>query len=86
MTVVDTIILFNPRLLFAPVLVGGSVDKTAGTLTAPDIDCNINWNLGKEVTSLLEIQPTDEGESGQYTVKVELDLLNRTSMILLGEV
>jgi hypothetical protein len=77
--------IFYPRLLFAPVLVGGSVDKTAGTLTAPDIDCNINWDLGEEVTSLLEIVPTDQGESGQYTVQVELDLLNMTSMILLGK-
>ena len=51
-------------------LVGGSVDKTAGTLTAPDLDCNINWNLQQEITKHLEIVPTDDGESGQYLVKV----------------
>ena len=46
-------------------MVGGCVDQTAGTLTAPDIDVNINWDLGKKMTSLLKILPTDGGESGQ---------------------
>ena len=63
---------------FSPVLVGGCVDQTAGTLTAPDIDCNINWYLGNEMTSLLEILSIDGGESAQYTVQVEQYLVNMT--------
>ena len=53
-----------------PVLVGGAVDKTAGTLTAPDFDFNIEWELDEDLTSHLNIEPTDSGESGQYTVQV----------------
>ena len=51
-------------------LVGGFIDKTAGTLTAPDMDFNIEWELNEELTRHLVIQPTDEGESGQYTLQV----------------
>ena len=53
-----------------PVLVGGAIDGTAGTLTAPDLDCTIEWDLLEEVTRHLVIRPTDEGESGQYTLQV----------------
>ena len=58
------------RLLLKPVLVGGSIDKTAGTLTAPDFDFSIEWELDEELMSHLDIEPTDTGESGQYTVQV----------------
>ena len=58
------------RLLLKPVLVGGSIDNTGGTLTAPDLDFNIEWELDEEVTSHLDIRPTDQGESGQYTLQV----------------
>ena len=58
-----------------PVLVGGSVDQTAGTLTAPDLDVNIEWELGEDLTSHLDIEPTDNGESGQYTVQVYLSIV-----------
>ena len=58
------------RLLLKPVLVGGAVDKTAGTLTAPDLDFNIEWELDEDLINHLDIEPTDAGESGQYTVQV----------------
>ena len=51
-------------------LVGGAIDNTGGTLTAPDLDFNIEWELDEELTSHLDIRPTDEGESGQYTLQV----------------
>ena len=51
-------------------LVGGFVDKTAGTLTPPDLDLGIQWELDEELTRHLVISPTDEGESGQYTLQV----------------
>ena len=53
-----------------PVLVGGAIDGTAGTLTAPDLDFTIEWDLFEELTRHLVIGPTDEGESGQYTLQV----------------
>ena len=53
-----------------PVLVGGAVDKTAGTLTAPDLDFSIQWDLEEKLTKHLHIKPTDLGESGQYTIQV----------------
>ena len=31
-----------------PLLVGGSIDETAGTLTAPDLDISIQWQLDEE--------------------------------------
>ena len=51
-------------------LVGGIIDKTAGTLTAPDLDLNLEWELDEEVTRHLVMRPTDDGESGQYTLQV----------------
>ena len=60
------------RHLLKPVLVGGFMDKTSGTLTAPDMDFNIEWELNEDLTRHLLIQPTDEGESGQYTLQVRL--------------
>ena len=50
------------------------MDQTAGTLTAPDLDFNIEWELDEALTSHLDIEPTDNGESGQYTVQVYLNL------------
>ena len=58
------------RHLLKPLLVGGSIDETAGTLTAPDLDISIQWELDEELTRHLMIKPTDEGESGQYTLQV----------------
>ena len=58
----------------SPVLVGGAVDKTAGTLTAPDLDFSIQWNLEEELTKHLHIEPTDMGESGQYTIQVRIQM------------
>jgi hypothetical protein len=58
------------RLLLKPVLVGGAVDKTAGTLTAPDLDFSIEWELNEDLTGHLVIGPTDDDESGQYTLQV----------------
>ena len=46
------------------------MDHTAGTLTAPDIDCNINWEVGEDISEHLEIIPTGGEETGQYHVKV----------------
>jgi len=57
-------------LLVRPLLVGGAVDNTSGTLTAPDFDFNIEWNLNKDILQHLSIYPTDNGESGQYLVKI----------------
>ena len=57
-----------------PVLVGGAVDKTAGTLTAPDLDFSIQWDLEEELTKHLYIEPTDLGESGQYTIQVSFQM------------
>ena len=51
-------------------IVGGLIDDTAGTLSAPDLDINIEWELDEKLAGLLVIKPTDEGESGQYTVQV----------------
>ena len=53
-----------------PTLVGGAVDNTAGTLSAPDLDINIEWNISAKIAELLEVEPIDDGESGQYTIKV----------------
>ena len=58
------------RPLWKPELVGGFIDNTTGTLTAPDLDLNIEWKLGAELISHLVIRPTDDGESGQYTLQV----------------
>ena len=49
---------------------GGLVDGTSGTLTAPDVDLNIEWEMTEELAELLVIAPTDKGESGQYTLQV----------------
>ena len=63
------------RLLLRPELVGGLIDGTSGTLTAPDLDLNIEWELkNEEITKLLIIRPTDGGESGQYTLQVIFSL------------
>ena len=72
---------FTFRLLLKPVLVGGAVDKTAGTLTAPDLDYNIEWELAEELAKLLDIKPTDAGESGQYTVQVKLGNLQQAFVV-----
>ena len=53
-----------------PVLVGGMTDHTSGTLTAPDLDFSLQWELSKELTSHLAIMATDQGESDQYTLQV----------------
>jgi hypothetical protein len=46
------------------------MDGTSGTLTAPDLDFSLQWELNEELTSHLVIRPTDQGESGQYTLQV----------------
>ena len=61
----------NFRLLLRPVLVDGAVDNTAGTLTAPDLDVNIEQDLEEELAKYLVINPLDNGESGQYEIYVE---------------
>ena len=53
-----------------PTLVGGFVDKTAGTLSAPDLDVNIQWNLDISHMKYLKLMAFDDGTSGQYTIKV----------------
>ena len=53
-----------------PVLVGGMTDHTSGTLTAPDLDFSLQWELSNELTSHLASMATDQGESGQYTLQV----------------
>ena len=57
-----------------PVLVGGFIDGTSGTLTAPDLDFNWEWDINEEITKHLIIQPIDNGESGQYTLKVYFNI------------
>ena len=49
---------------------GGAVDKTGGTLNAPDMDFNIEWDVDKEIIENLIIKPTDDGQSGQYLLQV----------------
>ena len=51
-------------------LVGSAVDNTAGTLTAPDLDLNIEWRLGHEVSKYLDFVSLDDGLSGQYEVRI----------------
>ena len=49
---------------------GGLADGTSGTLTAPDLDLNMEWQLGDEVMEHIEILVLDEAASGQYQLKV----------------
>ena len=53
-----------------PLLVGGLVDRTSSTLMAPDLDYSLQWELKEELINYLHIKPTDQGESGQYTLQV----------------
>ena len=53
-----------------PQIVGGLADGTSGTLTAPDLDLNMEWHLGDEVMEHLEILVLDDAASGQYRLKV----------------
>ena len=53
-----------------PMLVGGIVDGTSSTLMAPDLDYSLLWELKDELRNYLDIRPTDQGESGQYTLQV----------------
>ena len=49
---------------------GGLADGTSGTLTAPDLDLNMEWQLGEEVMEHIEILVLDNAASGQYRMKV----------------
>ena len=60
----------RPRFLVLPQIVGGLADGTSGTLTAPDLDLNMEWQLGEEVMEHIEILVLDEAASGQYRMKV----------------
>ena len=53
-----------------PQIVGGLADGTSGTLTAPDLDLNMEWHLGDEVMEHLEALVLDDAASGQYRLKV----------------
>ena len=57
-------------MLLIPSVVGGFVDETSGSLSAPDIDLNIQWPLDLDLTKHLVIQPLDSKQSGQYTIQV----------------
>ena len=60
-----------------PVIVGGAVDDTGGTLTAPDLDVNIEWRINERMAKHLVIRPTDQGETGQSLFKsVVIDIQN----------
>ena len=60
-----------------PQIVGGLADGTSGTLTAPDLDLNMEWHLGDEVMEHLEILVLDDAASGQYRLKVKQLMLPR---------
>ena len=60
----------RPRFLVLPQIVGGLADGTSGTLTAPDLDLNMEWQLGEEVMEHIEILVLDAAASGQYQMKV----------------
>ena len=49
---------------------GGLTDGTSGTLTAPDLDLNMEWQLGEEIMEHIEVLVLDEAASGQYQLKV----------------
>ena len=53
-----------------PQIVGGLTDGTSGTLTAPDLDLNMEWQLGEEIMEHIEVLVLDEAASGQYQLKV----------------
>ena len=65
-------------MLLIPSIVGGFVDETCGTLSAPDIDLSIQWPLTEEVSQYLVIEPRGDGKSGQYTISVSYDNCNRS--------
>ena len=54
-----------------PEIVGGLIDQTSGTLRAPDADLSIKLEITRHLANHLEIVPTDDGASGQYTVQVK---------------
>ena len=58
------------RFQVQPQIVGGLRDGTSGTLTAPDLDLNMEWQLEEEVMSHVEILTLDGAASGQYRLKV----------------
>ena len=60
----------HPRFLVMPQIVGGLTDGTSGTLTAPDLDLNMEWQLGEETMEHIEVLVLDEAASGQYQLKV----------------
>ena len=65
------------RFLVMPQIVGGLADGTSGTLTAPDLDLNVEWHLAEGVMEHLEILVLDDGASGQYRLKVKKLLLSK---------
>ena len=62
--------VFIPRFLVLPQIVGGLADGTSGTLSAPDLDLNMEWQLGEEIMEHIEVLVLDEAASGQYQLKV----------------
>ena len=66
-----------------PTLVGGFVDKTSGTLSAPDLDVNIQWNLDMSHMMHLKLMAYDDGTSGQYTVQVLNTFVHKVLVLCL---
>ena len=64
-------VLFFSKLLYKARIVGGLCDGTSGTLSPPDLDLNIEWQINnKELLNLFDINTLDEGASGQYQIQV----------------
>ena len=62
---------FLPRFLYKLCIVGGLIDGTSGTLSAPDLDLNVEWHINDEdLLNLFDIHTLDEGASGQYQLQV----------------
>ena len=59
------------RFLYKLRIVGGLIDGTSGTLSAPDLDLNVEWHINDEdLLNLVDIHILDEGASGQYQLQV----------------
>ena len=64
-------VLFFSKLLNKARIVGGLCDGTSGTLSPPDLDLNIEWQINNnELLNLFDINTLDEGASGQYQIQV----------------
>ena len=53
---------------------GGLIDGTSATLSPPDLDLNMEWELdNEEMLGLLRIRALDNAISGQYEIEVHFD-------------